>query len=178
MYFLLFKELFLISAFTFGGGYVIVPLVKKKFVDELELIDEDEMINLIAVSQSAPGAIAINVAILLGYKFRGISGALVCAFATALPPFIIMSIISKFYVAFKQNDYINMAMLGMRSGVSAVIINAVFKMAQPNFKSKINIALMLISFICIAIFSVSSIYVLMITFVLAGIYSLKRKEML
>ena len=99
---LFFSTLYL-SAFTFGGGYVIVTLMKKKFVDSLHWIDEDEMLDLTAIAQSAPGAIAVNGAIVVGYKLAGLIGALVASIATILPPFVIISLISVFYAAFREN---------------------------------------------------------------------------
>ena len=83
-----------LSAFTFGGGYVIVTLMKKKFVDEYHWIEEDEMLDLIAIAQSSPGAIAVNGAIVVGYKLAGIAGALTAIIATVIPPFVIISLIS------------------------------------------------------------------------------------
>ena len=93
----LFISTLYLSAFTFGGGYVIVTLMKEKFVDELHWIEEDEMLDLIAIAQSAPGAIAVNGAIVVGYKLAGLLGALVAILATILPPFVIISAISYFY---------------------------------------------------------------------------------
>lgn len=85
-----------LSAFTFGGGYVIVTLMKKKFVDELHWIDENEMLDLVAIAQSAPGAIAVNGAIVVGYKLEGLIGALTAIVGTIIPPFAIISVISFF----------------------------------------------------------------------------------
>lgn len=83
----LFIETFYLSAFTFGGGYVIVSLMQKKFVNEYHWIEEDEMLDLVAIAQSAPGAIAVNGAIVVGYKLAGISGVIVSVFGAVLPPF-------------------------------------------------------------------------------------------
>ena len=88
----LFLSTFYLSAFTFGGGYVIVTLMKKKFVDQYHWIEENEMLDLIAIAQSAPGPIAVNDAIVAGYKLAGIPGVLVCIIATVLPPFLIISV--------------------------------------------------------------------------------------
>ena len=97
-----FSTLYL-SAFTFGGGYVIVTLMKKKFVDELHWIDEEEMLDLVAIAQSAPGAIAVNGAIVVGYKLAGLAGALAAIIGTIIPPFVILSVIFYFYAAFSSN---------------------------------------------------------------------------
>ena len=94
IYIKLFISTFYLSAFTFGGGYVIIPLMKKKFVDDLQWIEDDEMLNLTAIAQSSPGAVAVNAAILLGYRVAGILGALVTILGTILPPIITLTIIS------------------------------------------------------------------------------------
>ena len=86
----LFISTLYLSAFTFGGGYVIVTLMKKKFVDQYHWIDDEEMLDLIAIAQSSPGAIAVNGAIVVGYKLAGIPGVLLCVLATVLPPFVII----------------------------------------------------------------------------------------
>ena len=86
-----------LSAFTFGGGYVIVTLMKKKFVDDYHWIEENEMLDLVAIAQSSPGAIAVNGAIVVGYKLAGILGTIVAIIGTVIPPFLIISIISFCY---------------------------------------------------------------------------------
>ena len=93
----LFLSAFLISAVTFGGGYVIVTFFKKKYVDEYKWIDEKEMLDLIAIAQASPGAIAVNGAIITGYKICGVLGAVVAVLATILPPFIIIAAVSAAY---------------------------------------------------------------------------------
>lgn len=85
-YWELFTSMFYLSAFTFGGGYVIVPLMEDKFVKELGWIDYDEMLDLIALGQSAPGAIAVNTSVLIGYQRLGVLGAVVSTLGTVLPP--------------------------------------------------------------------------------------------
>ena len=97
---LFFSTLYL-SAFTFGGGYVIVSLMKKKFVDELHWIEEKEMLDLVAIAQSSPGAIAINGAIVVGYKLSGIAGVLVSIIGTVIPPFVIIALLYVCYNTFR-----------------------------------------------------------------------------
>ena len=117
----LFISTLYLSAFTFGGGYVIITLMKKKFVDEYHWIDEEEMLDLVAIAQSAPGPIAVNGAIVIGYKLAGVPGLLVSILGTVTPPFVILSIVSLFYTAFRENLYIAMMLEGMQAGVGAVI---------------------------------------------------------
>jgi chromate transporter len=145
----LFSSTFYISAFTFGGGYVIIPLMKKKFVEGLKWIEEDEMLNLIAIAQSSPGPIAVNTSILIGYNVAGLVGALVSLWATILPPMITLSVISMFYSAFIKNAVISAIMKGMQAGVAAVITDAVLNLGSNVAKKKelISVLIMLIAFI-------------------------------
>ena len=112
-YLKLFLSTFKLSACTFGGGFVIVPLMRKKFVEQLKWIEEQEMMDLTAIAQSSPGAIAVNASILVGYHVAGVPGALISIAGTVLPPLIIISVISFFYTAFRSNEIVNMVMSGM-----------------------------------------------------------------
>lgn len=135
-YWQLFLSTFKLSACTFGGGFVIIPLMRERFVKELHWIEEEEMLDLTAIAQSSPGSIAINASILVGYHVAGIPGALITVVGSALPPLIIISIISAFYQAFRSNKYVSMAMAGMLAGVAAVIFDVVINMAWPILKKK------------------------------------------
>ena len=145
----LFLSTLTLSAFTFGGGYVIVTLMKKKFVDEYHWIDEEEMLDLVAIAQSAPGAIAVNGAIVVGFKLAGIAGLLVSVLATVLPPFVILSVISLFYEAFASNEIVALALAGMQAGVGAVIASVVYDMGSGGVKSRdwLGIFLMAVVFV-------------------------------
>ena len=149
---LFFSTLYL-SAFTFGGGYVIVTLMKEKFVDQLHWIKEDEMLDLIAIAQSAPGAIAVNGAIVVGYKLAGLIGALVAIVATIIPPFVIISVISYFYELFRDNFIISKLLSGMQAGVGAVIASVVWDMGGSVVKQKdaASIVIMLAAFVAVCV---------------------------
>lgn len=136
LYKTLFTSTFYLSAFTFGGGYVIVPLMEEKFVEELGWINEDEMLDLVAIGQSSPGPLAINTSILIGYRMAGFMGALVTTLGTVLPPFLIMSIVSVIYLAIRDNVLVNNLLLGMQAGVAAIIVNVVYSMAARIVKQK------------------------------------------
>ena len=135
LYLELFLSMLYLSTFTFGGGYVIVSLMKKKFCDELHYIDEQEMLDYVAIAQSAPGPIAVNGAIILGYKMAGIMGILICVLGTIIPPFVILYVISMFYQAFMANQFINQMLSGMRIGVAALILSVVYEMIKGEIKS-------------------------------------------
>ena len=132
----LFLSTFQISAFTFGGGFVIIALMKKKFVEKFKWIDEEEMLDLTAIAQSTPGAIAVNASILVGYRVAGLSGALMTVLGTILPPMIVASVISVFYAEFRESAIVSLLMAGMLAAVAAIIFDVVFSMAGGVFKQK------------------------------------------
>ncbi len=129
-YLKLFSSTFTLSAFTFGGGYVIIPLMRKKFVEQYGWIEEEEMLDLTAIAQSSPGAMAVNAAILIGYRLAGVPGALLTVLATVLPPLITLTVISCFYTAFRDSRAVSAVMKGMQAGVAAVIADVVVTMTQ------------------------------------------------
>ena len=160
----LFVSTLYLSAFTFGGGYVIVTLMKEKFVDELHWIEEDEMLDLIAIAQSAPGAIAVNGAIVVGYKLAGLPGALVAIAATILPPFVIISAISFFYALFRDNFVVSRLLAGMQAGVAAVIASVVWDMGGKVVKQKsdLSVGIMLAAFMAVCVYRVNVVIVILI----------------
>ena len=157
---LFFSTLYL-SAFTFGGGYVIVTLMRKKFVSEYHWIDEDEMLDLIAIAQSSPGAIAVNGAIVVGYKLAGIAGIIVSVIATIIPPFVVISFISFCYEIFRTNIIIALMLEGMQAGVGAVIVAVVFEMAAGIFHEKniFSLFIMISSFILTYFLNINVIFI-------------------
>jgi len=164
LYLTLFWEMFRLSAFTFGGGYVIVPLMKRSFVDKLGLLTEKEMLDYTAVAQSAPGAVAINTSILVGMKIGGVAGAAVTLIATILPPLIIISVVALIYELVIGNAIVMAVLRGMRAGVCAVIADAVISMiatVAKEFKKNsplqyIRIAIMPVCFVASFVFKVNA----------------------
>ena len=164
-YWQLFLSTFKLSACTFGGGFVIIPLMRERFVKELRWIEEEEMLDLTAIAQSSPGSIAINASILVGYHVAGIPGALITVVGAALPPLIIISIISVFYQAFRSNKYVSMAMAGMLAGVAAVLCDVVYTMARSVLrpgKWVLPAVLMVLSFLAVAVGGWNPILVLLL----------------
>ncbi|MBQ9305780.1 chromate transporter [Butyrivibrio sp.] len=172
------KTLFLstlyLSAFTFGGGYVIITLLKNKFVDELKWISEEEMLDFVAIAQSSPGPIAVNGAIVIGYKICGFPGILVAVLGAIIPPFVILTVISAFYAAFKTNPYIQSLLFGMKAGVSAVIVSVVWDMAFGIVKKKdvLLIVIMAAAFILNYYLKVNVILIIVATLIIGIIRSL------
>lgn len=170
-----------LSAFTFGGGYVIVTLMKKKFVDEYHWIGETEMLDLIAIAQSSPGAIAVNGAIVVGYKLAGIAGAATAIIATIIPPFVIISLISFFYNAFRDNFIVSEMLEGMQAGVGAVIAAVVYEMTVGIIreKNRTSVAVMLAAFVAACCLQINVIYIVLACVTLGifhAVWTKRRKK--
>ena len=168
---LFFSTLYL-SAFTFGGGYVIVTLMKKKFVDEYHWIEENEMLDLVAIAQSSPGAIAVNGAIVVGYKLAGMAGAVTAIIATIIPPFVIISLISVFYNAFRTNFLVSQMLEGMQAGDGAVIAAVVFEMGAGvvHGKNPVSMAIMVLVFLAACVLGINVVYIVIV----CGLFGLGR----
>lgn len=159
----LFAYTFRLSAFTFGGGYVIVPLMKEQFVDKLHWIDEEQMLDYVAIAQSSPGSMSVNASILIGQHICGFPGALVAVLATVSPPLILMTVISFFYEAFAANTVIRSILHGMQAGVCAVIISVVTNMSAKILKKRSIIEIMMIplAFAAVFFFEINVVFVIM-----------------
>lgn len=170
-YLKLFVSTFKLSACTFGGGFVIIPLMRKKFVEELHWVEEQEMLDLTAIAQSSPGAIAVNASILIGYRVAGVLGALLTVLGTVLPPLVIISIISFCYTAVRNNVIVNMAMSGLLAGVAAVICDVVMTMLAGIIKQKqvLPICVFLASFAAVRFLGINIILVILVCGVIGAI---------
>ena len=171
----LFTSAFYISAVTFGGGYVIVSVLKKRFVDELKWIDEEEMYDLMALAQSSPGVIAANTSMLIGYKVFGPIGGILAVLGIALPPLITISIISMFYNAVRENAIVSAVMKGMQAGACAVISDVVFGLSAKVIRSEYAIlkaAIMAGAFIATYIFKVPVILTILFCAIFGVIWHL------
>ena len=141
-----------ISTFAFGGGYVVVPLVRRSFVEKKKIFTENELMEMAAVAQSSPGAIAVNLAALSGYKTAGTAGAVIGCVASVVPPLVILGIISGFYDFFIANKIVAAILKGMQAGVAALIVGVVTDMCAVILKEKCFFLSALIPFAFIANF--------------------------
>ena len=159
----LFLATLTLSAFTIGGGYVIVPLMRKRFVEEYGWIEENEMLDLVAIAQSGPGPIAVNASILVGYRVLGIAGALAATLGTALPPLCILSVVSMFYTAFAASGLVAAVLATMRVGVAAIITDVVIKMGSDVLKKKdfLLTSVMLIAFAADWHFGINVVFIIL-----------------
>ena len=153
-----------ISAFTFGGSYVIVSLLKKKFVDELHWLEADEMLDLAAIAQSSPGAVAVNAAILVGYRTLGLPGMAIAVLGTIIPPFVIISLISLCYTAFRTNPIVAAVLKGMQSGVAAVIADVTVNLSRNVQRESgvIGVLIMVGAFLASWMFNVNVLWIIFV----------------
>ena len=154
-----------ISTFTFGGGYIVVPMVRRYFVEQKNLFNEDELMTMAAIAQSSPGAIAINLSALAGYKAAGIGGAVISCIAAVMPPFFILSIISVFYELFITNAFVVAILKGMEATVVALMVDLIIDMWSMILKEKsLFLSLMIpIAFAANFILHINAIYILLVS---------------
>ena len=118
----IFATFFRIGVFTFGGGYAMIPLVQREVIDKKRWIERENFLQLLTLAQSAPGPIALNAAVFVGYKVRGYCGAVAAVLGVVIPSFDIMLAVAMFFAQMRDNRIVNAAFLGMRPAVVALII--------------------------------------------------------
>ncbi|MGI5984898.1 MAG: chromate transporter [Clostridiales bacterium] len=172
----LFAHTFTISAFTIGGGYVMLPMMRERFVEKLHWINEDELAELTAIGQSSPGAMVVNTNVLMGYRLLGFWGAVCALLGTALPPLVILSVVFCFYDAIRGNSYVSAGFRGMRAGVSAVIADTVIDMAAPYLKREkmLYIPIMVLAFVFAWFFDVNVAVIIISCGALGAIFGILR----
>lgn len=135
-YIKLFSSFFRIGITTFGGGYAMLPAMKKEISDNNGWVTEEEIIDLYAISQMTPGIIAVNTATFVGFKVKGITGAVIATLGIVMPSLLIITVIASFLMSMKDNETFNNALSGIRIGVSALILSAVAGIWKKTIKSK------------------------------------------
>lgn len=175
----LFYSMLYISAFTFGGGFVIVSFMKKRLVDELKWIEEDEMLDFISLSQVSPGAIAVNAAVLVGWKVAGLLGMVVAVLGTILPPMFIICVVSYLYESLISNQMVTILLMGMQAGVAAVILDVVARLGATASKERplLAIVLMMLTFVMVFFLHISIVYVLIFFIILSVIFIIAEHKL-
>ena len=164
----LFFTFFKIGAFTFGGGYAMIPLIKREVVENKKWIDEDEMFDIIAIAESTPGPLAINAATFVGSKLMGVRGSVAATLGVVAPSFLIIVIISQILLQIEKLDIVKDAFMGIRAGVIVMIANALFSLFKKLKKNAFTYFLLAFALILIWIVKLDTIVVLIIC-ALAGI---------
>lgn len=167
--FSMFITFFKIGAFTFGGGYAMIPLIEREVVDKNHWIDKDEFIDIIAISQSFPGALAINSCTFIGYKISGVLGAIIGLLGVALPSFIIIVIIAMAFNKFRNLYVVELVFKGINAAVPLLILVGVNSLTKVLDKTAINIIIVIITVILSVFMNVNPVYLILIA-ALYGIY--------
>ena len=167
----LFLTFFKIGAFTFGGGYAMVPLIQDELVKKQKLVSEEEFLDYLSIAQSYPGVLASNISILLGYRINGIKGVLVCLLGATMPSFCIVIALAYLYFANSSSKILDGFFRGVNPVVIALILYSFIKMLEKLPKTKRNIIFLVVSFVAVAFLNISPIYLIL----LGGVYSLCLK---
>ncbi|TDP90424.1 chromate transporter [Halanaerobium saccharolyticum] len=157
----IFLIFFKIGSFTFGGGYAMLPIIKRELVDNLGWIKEKDIYNYYAIGQSTPGIIAVNTATMTGYSLRGVKGALAATTGFIMPSLIIITLIATFFKRFQQIDLFQHAFAAIQIAVVALIIDIVIKMWQKSDKTKVSLLIFLLAFLLLVIFNISPVFVIL-----------------
>lgn len=156
----MFWAFFRIGAFTIGGGYAMLPLIEKEVVDNRNWVSRDEIVDIFAVVQSVPGVIAINTSIFIGYKVRGLKGAVAAALGVILPSFLIILVIAYLMFNIQDNVYIQKAFTGIRAGVTSLIGLTVVKLVKSSIKDRLGVLLAVASLILIVVLDIHAILII------------------
>ena len=173
------SELFLtfarIGVFTFGGGYAMIPLIQKETVDHKKWISNEDILDVVAIAESTPGPIAINTATFIGKKIAGVKGAAAATLGVVLPSFLIIVAVSYVLEAFQSIKAVQYAFWGIRAGVLALVLKALFTLFSACKKGWFAYAVMALAFLLVTVLKLSAILVVLICALLGILYSQGRK---
>ena len=176
---LLFKTFVVISAVTLGGGMAMLTPIRRAFVEKHRLMDEEEMLDIVAVMQSLPGMISANMAVLIGYRICGVVGACVSAIGVVLPPFVAILLVVGLRSMIADSQVLTQIFVGVRAGVTALMLVSVVELGQRVLRGWWTWVLCIASFLAVYLFQVSVISVLLIVLCLAvgmSFWNLRREE--
>ena len=166
----IFLSIFKIGAFTFGGGYAMIPLIEQEVVNNKKWLNKDEFMDILVVAQSLPGAMAINASIFLGYRIAGILGAISALIAVILPSFIIIILIAAFFMQFRNNYYVNAAFMGITAAVPMLVLVGAISLAKGIPKNLRSLITILISLIALIFFHINPVVVIIVSGVYGAIF--------
>lgn len=166
----MFLSFFKIGAFTFGGGYAMLPVMEREVVEKNKWLSHEDFMNIMVVAQSTPGLFAINMASHIGTKYNGIKGGIICSLGVALPSIICMLLIAMFFHFYKDNIYIEKIFLGIRPAVVALIASPCFSMARAAHITFATVWIPVVCCLLIVPFGFSPIWVILIAIISGYIY--------
>lgn len=158
----MFKTFFKIGAFTFGGGFAMIPIIQREIVDNKRWIGEEEFIDTISVAQSAPGPIAINSSIYVGYKIGGFKGAITCMLGSLLPSFLIIVLVARFFYGFGDNEIVESIFSGIRPAVVGLIFSALYRLVYKSNFTYFSLFISFLALVAVAFFNISPIYLVVV----------------
>lgn len=158
----LFTTFFKIGAFTFGGGYAMIPLIQKEMVERHQWISDQDLLDMIAIAESTPGPIAVNSATFVGYHTAGFWGAVLATTGVVLPSFLVILLISMILPQFEHQFFVKAAFFGIRAGILAMILKACLSMYKACEKSWFSYLVMILAFIAITFFKLNAIYIIVV----------------
>lgn len=170
----MFIAFFKIGAFTFGGGYAMIPLIEEEVVNNKKWLEKEEFMDVLVVSQSLPGALAVNCSIFLGYKIGGLIGAIMALLAVILPSFIIIIIIAAFFMQFRNNYYVNAAFKGITAAVPMLVLVGAISLSKGLEKSIRTIVTIIVALIALTLFDIHPIIVIIVS-AIYGVIFLRKK---
>ena len=170
----LFLSIFKIGTFTFGGGYAMIPLIEEEVVVNKGWISKEEFLDILVVSQSLPGALAVNTSVILGYKIGGFIGAMVALLAVILPSFLIILIIAVFFMKFRDNYYVNAAFKGITAAVPMLVLIGAISLSKGLEKNIRTLITIIVGIIALAFFNIHPVLVIIISG-LYGVIFLKNQ---
>ncbi len=157
----LFATFFRIGSFTFGGGYAMIPLIEREVVENKKWVTSDEVIDVFAVAQSMPGAIAINSSTFIGYKIAGKRGAIIATAGVILPSLLIITLIAMFFSKVQDSPIVKAVFSGIRPAIVALILTAAIKVSKTSIVDKIGLVLSVLAVILVVVFDVQAIVVIL-----------------
>ncbi|MBP1920731.1 chromate transporter [Youngiibacter multivorans] len=164
----MFISFFKIGAFTIGGGYAMLPLIQKEVVENKKWIGEEDFLDMVAISQSAPGPIAVNISVFVGNKIKGIKGMAATVLGATLPSFLIIILVASVFIGIEKHPIVARVFMGIRPAVVALIAAPVIKMAKTAKMDRKNFYIPLSAVILVGFLGVTPIYVI-IGLILFGI---------
>ena len=167
----MFKSFFKIGAFTIGGGYAMLPLIEKEVVDKKQWIEKEEYLDMIALAQSAPGPIAVNTSVFVGYKVAGLPGAIITTLGTILPSFIIILIVASFFMGIKDNAVIERIFKGVRPAVVALIAAPVINLSKSAKINRYTVIIPIFVAVLVAFVKITPIVIIILAVIGGIIYS-------
>lgn len=172
----LFSTFFRIGGLTFGGGYAMLPMLEKEVVDEKKWATSEELLDYYAIGQATPGIIAVNTATFVGYKVKGILGALFATAGVVFPSLVIIIIIAICLQNFAKYEIVQRAFSGIRVAVAVLIIDAIAKLWKNSVIDKVGILIFLVTFIFGSFFNISPIYIIISSAILGIILKFRSDK--